>query len=132
VAADRGREDKLPADPDHPGDHGDAADERRGTPDAMARQAQRAGLSDRGRRAGHGDAAAAEAPASRGSAGGGSSRPRTGAAGAGRRPSMSSHRRAGVRSMTAGKLTTSLTPVRPVIPATRASPAPPAPPAAPP
>src|SRR6516164_9843446 len=121
VAADRVREDKLAAEAHHPRDHGDAADQCRSAPDATARLAQRAGLGDRGRRAGHGDVAAAEAPASRGSAGGGLSRPGTGAAGTGRRPSMSSHRKAGVRSMTAVKLTTSLAAVSPVIAASRTS-----------
>ncbi len=48
--------------------------------------------------------------------GGSSGRPGTGAAGTGRRPSMSSHRRAGVRSMTAVKLTFSLAAVSPAIP----------------
>src|SRR5207248_6941829 len=40
---------------------------------------------------------------------------------AGRRPSMSSRRSAGVRSITAVKLTTSLAAVRPMIPARRAA-----------
>src|SRR5215469_15680346 len=122
MAAHRVREDQLAAEAHHPGDNGDATDERRRTPDPPANLSQRPWLGHRGRRAGHGDGAAAVCPASSAPAGSGvAGRPGTGAAGTGRRPSMSSHRSAGVRSITAVKLTFSLAAVSPAIPASSAT-----------
>src|SRR5579859_5356832 len=124
------REHHLPAEADHPRQHGDRADQQRGSaysPDSPDPSPSTPPL---GHRDGHSSGGArsvfsaersvVKAPLNFAGSPRWAGIKTLGISTGGRRPSMSSQRRADVRSITLVKLTFSLAAVRPVIPASRA------------
>src|SRR5208282_3674956 len=122
------REHHLPAEADHPGQQGDRADKHRRTayspdpPPSIPPLGHRDGHSSGGARSVFSaERSVVPAPSNVGGSPRWAGISTFGVGSGGRRPTISSHRKAGVRSITLVKLTFSLAAVRPVIPASSAT-----------